>query len=394
MNSTSALGLLFGLLLSAPHDDWPHWRGPDRSGIAPETGWVAAGKALWSAEVGLGYSSPSVAGGRLYTRGFFEADGVDLTLCLDAETGEEVWSHAAPAKLWDNMHGGGTLTTPTVDGEAVYVLSRMGPLFALNAAEGSVLWERKLDAEFGIATDPFGLCSSPVVLGDHVIVNVGKTIAFDKHTGKTVWETKDYAYSYATPAPFTWNERELLAVFNGAGLVVLDRASGKELALFEWTSGYNVNSATPIVAEDLIFISTGYDDKGCALVQLTDEGLAEVWSSKLMCTKMNGCVLVEELLFGFDGSELECLGLDGELRWKERGFGKGAMIVSDGRLIVLSEKGELVIGPASAEGFQPTHREQVFEEGVCWTTPVLAEGLLYLRNSLGQLECRDHRGAR
>lgn len=388
------IGLLTALVALASGsfgDDWPHWRGPDRTGVAPETGWTAEGKPLWSAEVGLGYSSPSIADGRLYTRGFLEADNVDLTVCLDAETGEEIWMHAAPAKLWDNMHGGGTLTTPTVDGDAVYVLSRLGPFLALDAEDGSVLWESQLDEELGVGLGPFGFCSSPVVLGDLVIVNVGKTIAMNKESGKTVWVTRDYSASYATPAPFRWQDRDLLAVFNGSGLAVLEQATGKEVALFEWTSGYNVNSATPIVVENRIFISTGYDDKGCALLELTEEGLSELWSNKNMCTKMNGCVRVGDLLFGFDASELECLGLDGELRWKERGLGKGTVIASDGRLIVLSEEGELLIAPASAKSFEPVHRQKVFEDGACWTTPVLANGLLYLRNSLGQLECRDHR---
>ena len=388
------LPLLFALstlLPAALVDDWPFWRGPERTGISAESDWVPAGKSLWGADVGIGYSSPSIADGRLYTRGFFEADGVDRTLCLDAQTGDEIWSHEAPAKLWDNMHGGGTLTTPTVADGVVYVLSRMGPLLAFDAAEGSLLWERDLVADFGIAVDPFGLCSSPVVLGDRVIVNVGKTLAFHRKSGKTHWETKDYTYSYSTPTPFRHGDRELLAVFNGKGLAVLELESGVEMALFDWTSGYNVNSASPIVFDDLLFISTGYDDKGCALLEYSDDGLREVWSNKRMCTKMSGCILVGKLLFGFDASELECLGLDGELRWKERGLGKGALVVADDKLIVLSEQGELLIAPVSEKGFEPIVREKVFEEGVCWTTPVLANGLLYLRNSLGQLECRDHR---
>jgi len=388
MNPPLALLLLAGLCAS---DDWPFWRGPGRDGVAPEAGWVSAGKPLWSREVGRGYSAPSISKGRLYTLGFFEEAGMDITCCLDAGTGELLWEHATPAKLWDSMHGGGTLTTPTVDGDRVFVLSRMGPLFALAAADGSLLWERRLDEQLGVSLGSFGLCSSPVVLGDLVIVNVGKTVAFERETGATVWETRDYEYSYATPTPFTWKERELLAVFNAAGLVVLERSSGKQLALFEWTSGYNVNSASPIVVDDRIFISTGYDDKGCALLRFTGDALEELWSGKFMCTKMNGCVQLGELLFGFDASELACLGLDGELRWKERGLGKGTVIVSDGRLIVLSEEGELQIAPASGESYEPVSRQRIFEEGPCWTTPVLANGLLYLRNGLGRLECRDHR---
>ena len=69
-------------------------------------------------------------------------EGVDRTVCLDVETGAGVWSHDSPAKLWDNMHGGGTLTTPTVAGDTVLVLGRMGPLHAFDAATGEVQGER------------------------------------------------------------------------------------------------------------------------------------------------------------------------------------------------------------------------------------------------------------
>ena len=113
-----------------------------------------------------------------------------------------------------------------------------------------------------------------------------------------------------------------------------------------------------------------------------------------MNNKMTGCVLVDGLLYGFDDAVLRCLDLAGEERWSERGLGKGTLIASDSRLIVLSEDGELMIAPTGSTGFTPTDRTRVFEEGVCWTTPVLANGLLYLRSSTGELVCRDHRAKR
>lgn len=372
--------------------DWPCWRGPERDGIAHESGWSTAGKELWRAQVGRGYSCVVVAEGRLFTKGFDEETEMDVVRCLDALTGAERWAHAYPSKLWDTMHEGGTLTTPVVDGERLYVLSRLGTLHCLAADSGAVLFERALVTEEE-ALGTFGLSSSPLVLADQLVLNLGITYALDKKSGKTLWQTKDYGYSYAVPEPFTLDGQTLLAVFNGAGLAVLAQSSGAELALHPWTSEYNVNSATPIVMGRRIFISTGYNAKGCALLEFTGKGLEVVWESKEMSNTMTGCVLVDGHLYGFDEAKLKCLSTDGKLRWEERGLGKGALLASDGRLIVLSEKGELVIAPASPDGFRPAARTPLFEQGVCWTTPVLAHGILYCRNNRGELVARDHRPA-
>ena len=399
MQTTSLV--LAALLLASPllraaqeGQDWPGWRGPERDGIAHETGWTATGqeKELWRAEVGRGYSCVAVVEGRLYTKGHDVEVGVDVVRCLDALTGEELWAHAYPAKLWDTMHEGGTLTTPVVDGGRVYVMSRLGKLLVLDARSGEVRAERVLvQDEKGLGT--FGLSASPLVLDGRVYLNVGRTLALDAADAKTLWETKDYGYSYGVPVPFEVDGTALLAVFNGAGLAVLERKDGKERALFPWTSEYNVNSATPIVSGRRLFISTGYNAKGCALLEFTGKALEVVWQSKEMNNTMNGCVLVDGHYYGFDEAKLKCLDGQGRVKWEERGLGKGALLVSDGRLIVLSEEGELLIAPATPKGFEPLTRTKLFESGVCWTTPVLSRGILYCRSSTGTLVARDHRAA-
>lgn len=392
----TALPLLASSVLPAAGDglDWPCWRGPGRDGISRESGWSSSGKEadLWRADVGRGYSCVAVADGRLVTKGFDEATGMDVVRCLDALTGEERWSHAYPSRLWDTMHEGGTLTTPVIDGERVYVLSRLGTFWCLEAATGKVLFERLLvEDEKGLGT--FGLVASPLVLAEEVVLNLGRTMALDKASGKTLWETKDYGYSYAVPAPFELDGRALLAVFNGAGLVVLDARDGAELALHPWTSEYNVNAATPIVVGRRIFLSTGYNAKGCALLEFTGKALEVLWENKEMNSNMNGCVLLDGRLYGFDDAVLKCLSLEGEVLWAERGLGKGTVVASDGRLLVLSEKGELLVAPAGPQGFEPVSRAKLFDEGVCWTTPVLSHGIVYCRNNRGQLVARDHRAA-
>src|SRR5688572_10291386 len=167
--------------------DWPQWRGPDRNGISPETkwsdAWPAAGpKVAWKAQVGLGYSSFVVAGGRAVTAG--HADEKDTVFCFDVNTGKEVWKHSYPSDLGDKYFDGGTTGTPTIDGDRVFWLSRWGDTFCFNAADGKIIWTKNVQKETGARLPDWGFGAAPLVAGDKVILNVGDAgLALDKKTG-------------------------------------------------------------------------------------------------------------------------------------------------------------------------------------------------------------------
>jgi outer membrane protein assembly factor BamB len=391
--------LSFPLLAGAPLagreplDDWPQWGGPQRTGVSAETEWSSEGKPepLWKVQLGIGYSSVAVAGKRLYTLGYDKDTEHDVVYCLDALTGEELWVHAYPAKILDLYHGGGTLTTPTVDGELVYVSEREGLLQCLKAKSGEVVWEKQAKKEFGLDIPQWGFSASPVVLGDHVIQNYGKVFAFDKKKGTPVWTTKKgYGDAYSTPVDFELGDRPVLAVFGGRGLAILASADGSELAFTPWETRYNVNAMTPVVFDRRVFISSGYD-KGCALVDLAGKEPRVAWENKNMRNQMSGAVPWQEHLYGFDDKMLKCIDLEGRERWRSRGLGMGALSIADGRLIVISEEGELVVAKASGEGLEELARRKVLDGGICWTVPVLSGGVIYVRNHAGELVALDHR---
>ena len=126
-------------------EDWPHWRGPARTGLSTESGWLdqwppEGPKVAWRAKVGLGFSSFAVAQGRAFTMG--HADGKDSVFCFDAASGRELWRHSYPAELGDKFFDGGTTGTPTIDGERVYTLSRWGDTFCFQASDGKVVWTK------------------------------------------------------------------------------------------------------------------------------------------------------------------------------------------------------------------------------------------------------------
>ena len=378
---------------------WPVWIGPRGDGISLETAWSSAGKQgdVWRAQVGLGYSSVTLADGKLYTKGFDQEGELDVVWCLDAKTGEELWAHAYPAQILAKYHGGGTLSTPTVDGDDVFVLNREGRLHRLDAATGEVRWEKALADEHELEAPTWGFAASPLVAGDVLLVNVGPILAYGKEKGELLWKTKDYGHAYGTPLLCTLRGKPSLAFVNGQGLALIELDGGKEIATHPWTTKYDVNAATPIVIGGdgadgaRIFISSGYNH-GCALLRLTGAGLEVEWESKEMRNQMSGSVLVDGHLYGFDEEVLKCIGLDGKPKWEMRDIRAGALMAAGDRLIVVGHEGELIVAKASPASFEELSRHDVLEGGVCWTRPVLLEGLIYLRNSLGELVCRDHRG--
>jgi len=389
------LALCFATLSSLPGngpDDWPGWGGPKRNGVSSETGWAVKGaeQPLWRVEVGLGYSSVAVHGKRLFTLGYDKDTELDVLRCLDALSGEELWVHAWPAKLMDLYHGGGTLTTPTVAGEFVYVSEREGVLQCLKAADGTLVWQKSLAKELALTIPQWGFSASPLLMGDELLLNYGALFAFDAKSGALRWKTeKSYGDAYSTPVECTLSGKPALALFGGSGLALL-APGGKELGFTPWKTQYDVNAMTPVVFGERLFLSSGYD-KGCALVDLGGAAPEIVWESKVMRNQMSGAVPWGDHLYGFDDKVLKCIDLGGKELWRERGLGQGALSIADGKLLVVSEDGELIVAAAEPAGYREFSRRKAVDGGVCWTVPVLASGIVYVRNHAGELVALDHR---
>ncbi len=373
---------------------WPCWRGPERTGVSAERGWRSQGAQgpLWKKNVGLGHSSVSIEGGRLYTLGFDAERGLDVIWCLDAETGAGQWVYSYPAELDATGHGGGTHTTPAIAGGRVYCTERKGTVCALDAQTGKVLWTRDLMKEEGVKPTDYGFGGSPVVLGERIVVNAASVLALERETGKTLWKTRDVEAYYSTPAPWRLEDEDVVASFTRGGLFVHDLAQGEERCFFPWRKGStSVSASTPVVVDERrIFISSGYGHGG-ALVDFSGPEPAALWESQAIKTQLSGCVLVDGCLYGFDEAVLKCIDLEGKERWRKRGLGQGALMAADGRLIVVSSKGELVIAAADSTEYRELARARVLDGGTFWATPVLCQGLIYCRSGEGELVCLDHR---
>lgn len=390
--------MLTTLLLLAPSapalEDWPQWRGPYRDGISRETSWSSEGRAepLWTADIGLGYSTFSIVDGRLYTVGWDEETEKDVVYCLDAKTGEELWRHTYPAQKWSKAHDGGTNSTPSVDGGDVHVLNREGKYTLFDAETGEVRWQVDLKEEHDLELPTWGFAASPLVLDEMVVVHVGKVLAFEKGRTDLRWQTDSYGHAYSTPTACELAGRQVLAVMGGKALVLLDRRTGRELAQTPWETRYDVNAASPVVVDDeRVWISSGYNHGG-ALVRFDGEELEKVWETKGMRNHMATSILIDDHLYGIDEAVLKCFDLEGNELWAKRGIGKGAMSAAGDRLLVHTGDGELAVVKVNPDEYEELSRTEVTSGGQeCWTMPVLVDGVIYLRSNEGELVARDHR---
>jgi len=374
-------------------NDWPQWRGPHRDGTTLTPLDPAFGKGgpdiEWSANIGVGFTGVTIADGKAFTAGW--DDGQTTFVCFEANTGDKKWSHSFPTKKYDNLNVGGPSGTAAYDNGRVYHMARDGRLICYDADTGDVKWDKPLASEYGVKVPRWGFSGSPVILGDELYIDVGRIVALNKTTGKEIWKTDNLGPAYSTPAPFTYEGKDYLAVFPETGLYVLQRDSGKQVAHYKWKTQYGVNAATPvIVGANGIFISSDYNT-GCAMLTFDGSDLKSVWENKNLKNQMCTSLYIDGYLYGFDSSKLTCLNAEtGEEMWNQRGLGRGTVIAAGKTLVVLSDTGEVLTAPATPRGFKPVSKVRVIDgDDTIWTAPTLANGKLYVRGSRGRLVCVD-----
>lgn len=399
------LGVFIALLAgwsSAFAGDWPNYRGPDYNGISRETDWgIDRGqeklKVSWKAEVGFGSSSVVTSGGRLFTmgnQGEEVAGQRDSVYCLDEHTGDVIWSHSYPCPRLPKYYEGGTLSTPTVDGDKLYTLSKMGDLLCLDVASGKVIWEQQLHRSLDFKLPTWHFSSSPVVLGERLILNMGNAgAAFDKHSGKLIWQNGKEPCGYSTPVPATVDGNSCLVICGADSILGVGVDDGQMLWRYPFFNKHKANCGDAVVVGDEVFFSSAYG-RGCAKIRISNNEITSVFDSAVMRNLQSSCVYWGGFLYGFDEAVVKCIRFeDGQEQWRSPRLGKGSLSFSaDGRMFVMGADGELVIARANPGEFDIILREQVLPaRTACRTAPVLSNGRLYFRNGKGHLICFDVR---
>src|SRR5688572_20189230 len=389
-----AAALSAAVLGQAPAADWPQWRGTERTGISKETGllrqWPAAGPAsAWTASgLGAGYGSVAVSGDRVFVQGARERESVVSS--LSRADGKVVWTKVIGAR-GDNDRGDGPRSTPTVDGERLYVLTENGDLACLRVADGTRIWQRNILKDFDASNINWLLSESPLVDGGRVVVTPGGSdggmVALDKMTGKTVWaslELDDEA-GYSSPiVADVHGVRTYMTLTSGAGVGV--RASdGKLMWRYAAAANRTANITTPIYADNKVFYSSAYGTGGALVGLRSSSGeirAQEIYFTRDMQNHHGGVVLVDGYLYGYNNSVLTCLEwATGKMMWRDRSVGKGAVSFADGHLYILGENNVVGLVEATPAGYREKGRFTIRDQGwPSWSHPAIAGGRLYIRN--------------
>ena len=392
--------LCFALALVAPayaepdtSTDWPQWRGIHRDGVSGESGlleqWPEDGPpVVWSSTAGAGYSGLTIAGGRLYTLG--DRDGAQYLIAMDAMTGERRWQQRLGA-TFSNSYGDGPRSTPLVDGDLVFAVGTEGLLLAAHRDTGEIAWRRDLVEELGARLPAYGFSSSPLAVGDLLILEVagadGTFTAFDRQDGRVVWSSQADRGAYSSPIVAEVAGIPQVVFWSASGLHAVSPRDGTLLwkldaATLCPATGIPLNTGTPIfLPPDRFFIASG---SGAKMLRVTRSGTdwrpELLWETERMRSDVSSAVAVGETLYGFHRGILQAVDAGtGEIEWQARGFSRGSLIAAADKLIVLGEGGNLALVEATPETFRQLATAQVLD-GRSWTAPSLAGGYLYLRN--------------
>ena len=384
------------LLLALAHQalaqsvaNWPQWRGPNRDGISKETGllkqWPAEGPPLvWKASgAGGGYSSFSVANGKLYTMGL--RGEREYVVAFDVATGKEVWS-TAHGGAFRNDRGDGPRGTPTVDGDRVYALGGDGDLSALDARTGKIIWSKNVLRQFGGSNITWGISESPLVLGDKVLVNAGgpgaSIVALNKANGALIWKSQSDRAGYSSAIPVEVNGTTQVVFFTAERAVGLDAKDGRLLWEYGRPANNVANVATPVSRGNRVFISSDYGTGGGVVEIKADNKAQEIWFTKDMRNHHSSSVLIGDYLYGFSSAILTAIRFDtGEIAWRDRSVGKGSLVFADGNLYCFSENGVVGLVEATPTGYKEKGRFRIAQGNLpTWTHPVVVGGRLYLRD--------------
>lgn len=395
--------------VTAADGEWPQILGPHRNGISAETGlldaWPDGGpKEVWRAPGGVGMAGLAISGGKLLT--MVQRDGQQKLIALSADKGAPLWETDI-ASAYENQMGNGPRATPTIAGDQVFVFTGEGILAAVNLGDGKMLWSHDvLDEHKGEPAD-YGMACSPLVAGGKVIVTAGApdaaVVAYDCKSGKLGWTAGNDLPGYSSPALLNVGGAEQVVVFTGGSVMGLKAGTGELFWRQAYETDFGCNIATPIAYKDQVFVSSG-ENHGSVLLALKNAGAefkaSEVWSSygpkSVLRNEWQTSILLGDHLYGFDNvggagpvSHLTCIQAGtGKVAWQQPRFGKGNMIAADGKLLMTTLAGEVVVARASPKKYEELGRQKIL--GKTRTAPSLAAGLLYVRDDK-EIVCLDLR---
>ena len=395
--------------------DWPQWRGPERNGISSETGllkeWPKEGpKLLWQlTDIGDGYATPSVIGGRLYVlsnRGM----GNEFVQALSVEDGKQLWSTRLGNVGNPDQQPSypKARSTPTIDGDRLYALGSDGDLACLDTASGKILWKKSLRADFGGKPGRWAYAESPLIDGDVLVATPGGSqatlVALNKKTGDLIWKAvvpRGDPAGYASAIPVEGGGRKQYVQFLDKGVVGVDAKTGQFLWRYDQTGkSAAANMPTPVARGAYVY--TASQNIGGGLIHLipASQGVSaeQVYYTRDLPNQNGGSVLLGDYLYGTNAKGMVAADfMTGKIKWQAESVGPGSIFYADDHFYVHGQDGEMALVEANPEAYHETGRfnppNQPKHAGggageKAWPYPVVANGRLYIRD-LGVLWCYD-----
>lgn len=387
-----------------PAGDWPQILGPNRDGLAAKDerladSWPKEGPAvLWQRKVGGGFAGIAVAQETAVL--FHRVDDDEVVEALDVTTSKPRWTSKSPTSFSSGFSDDqGPRCTPLIHGDRVIVFGVQGMLRCLELKSGNKVWERATHAEFKAPEGYFGAGSSPIVVGDKVLVNVGAgkagagIVAFDLATGKTLWKSVSDDASYSSPIALTIDGVQHVIFVTRLKTVSLDPETGKVRFEFPFGKrGPTVNGATPVVFDGNLLVSAHYG-VGAVFAKIGANSADEVWNSDDIFSSQYMTPLTHNgLFYGVHGQErasepdLRCFDAKTQkVLWSKQDFAFGTMIQADGKFVTLTTDGELILWKPDPKRYQELARTTVFRS-TTRALPALSNGRLFVRDS-STLKC-------
>jgi len=403
--------------------DWTNWKGPNGNLTTDESDWDAMSISdpdiLWEANLGKGHAAFAITEEYLFTTGNHQVitanvgsfqvgqtPGMkqdtlyeDVVYCLDAETGEEIWTYSYPCKHRDWP---GPRTTPVLDGDLLFILSWEGHLFCFDANSGDVIWKKHLVNDGLSQENSWGFAGSPVVDGEMLLLTANKNgVALNKKTGNVIWKSEPGICGLTTPIIFDYNGKKAAVIPEEKIMHIVDILNGDILLSHDYKTCND-----PVIFDNKIYFSAEHNRGHSTMYEFSGDTLKMVWQNNKI---IKGWAFMNHAIKdGFTYAighykgkhHLHCVELaTGELKWVQRvGDRWGSNIIAGDKLIILNGEGKLIIAETNPEAYTEIASTQILEmadntgvqepwQCACWTMPVLSNGKLYVRDNYGKTVC-------
>jgi outer membrane protein assembly factor BamB len=396
MRTFSVVILVLAASATSLAQEWTQWRGPARDGVIPAAvvpkQWPAGIAPAWSVDIGEGYASPVIAGGRVFLHS--RRDPNEIVTAVEIATGKVAWQQTYQSEFKKNQYATqmakGPNSTPLVAGNRLYTLGVTGILTAWNTADGSIAWRNDYSSSIDTSKLFCGTAMSPMLEGGSLIVQVGsdvhggRVLALDPATGKERWASTGLGPGYASPVAVSVDNVRQIITMTNSSIIGIDAASGSALWSIPFPDEWHENIVTPIWTGNALIVSgTRQGTHAYALSRTADTWQPkQVWKNPEVTMYTVSPVFADGIIYGMSNKRRgHFVALDaasGAVKWASQGRdGNHASILQTrDHVVFLTDGGALIVTQRTSDGFKELKRYEV-SKSPTWTLPVfLPDGLL------------------